>query len=47
MISEIFNNLSQAQQQEIYEPPSAEVTDFEIEKGFASSSDGWDNGGGW
>ena len=47
MISEKLNNLSQPMQQEIYEPPAAEVADIEIEKGFANSSDGWDNGGGW
>jgi hypothetical protein len=47
MISEKINHHSQVQQQEIYEPPAAEVADIEIEKGFANSSDGWDNGGGW
>lgn len=47
MISEKYNQHYQAQLQEIYEMPVAEVADIEIEKGFASSSDGWDNGGGW
>ena len=47
MISEKLNLHTQTQMQEIYEPPTAEVADIEIERGFASSSDGWENGGGW
>ena len=30
-----------------YQPPVIEVVEIEVEKGFASSSYPWENGGNW
>jgi hypothetical protein len=30
-----------------YQPPVVEIIEIEVEKGFASSSYPWDNGGNW